>query len=115
MGGSFLYADTNAALTVTDDSGTTVAQAQDAINGYILEIYKFRGNKILDELETSIPKIAPTSAAQIDAYSSIQETLARKKESIMNDETMRKNSKIILTKYLDYMIDGIEKRKLLLQ
>lgn len=86
-------------------------EIQKTINNYILEVFKFQGNKILADLDTNLEKVAPTKEAKIEAYNSIQKTLKLKKESTEKDTKLSKNNKTILIKYLDYMIKEIENKK----
>lgn len=86
-------------------------EIQKTINNYILEVFKFQGNKILADLDTNLEKVAPTKEAKIEAYNSIQKTLKLKKEATEKDTKLSKNNKTILIKYLDYMIKEIENKK----
>lgn len=87
------------------------SKVQATINKYILDVYKNQGNKILEELDVNLAKVAPTKEGKIEAYSSIQKTLILKKEAVEKDENMGKNAKTILVKYLNYMITEIGNRK----
>lgn len=84
---------------------------QKTINAYILEIYKFQGNKILQDLDENLTKKTLTLEAKIDAYGNIQETLELRKASVESDTKMGKNAKSLLIKYLNYMITEIAKKK----
>lgn len=68
------------------DKGKT--QIQKAINSYILEIYKFQGSKILQDLDANLMKIVTTTEGRVDAYKNIQETLESRKEIIDSDTKM---------------------------
>lgn len=98
------------AFAATGDvtEGKTV---QTTINKYILDVYKMQGNKILEELDANLEKVATTPEAKKESYESIQKTLRLKKTNIEKDQEMGKNSKTLLIKYLDYMISEIENRK----
>lgn len=84
---------------------------QKSVNAYILDIYKFQWDRILKDLDENLTKIFPTTASKVEAYKSIQDTLEKRKWAIESDVKIGKNSKIIITKYLNYMIDEIEKKK----
>lgn len=84
---------------------------QKNINKYILEIYKFQWNKIIQDLDESLTKVAPTKKAKTQAYENIQDTLTYKRKNIEEDPNIGINSKIILTKYLSFMISEIENKK----
>lgn len=86
-------------------------EIQKSINDYILEIYKFQGNKILQDLDTNLDKVAPTKETKLEAYKNIQETLKLKKEAIETDKKTGKNTKIILIQYLDFLINELEEKK----
>lgn len=96
------------------ETPTTVQEKkeiQKSINDYILEIYKFQGNKILQDLDTNLDKVAPTKETKLEAYKNIQETLKLKKEAIETDKKTGKNTKIILIQYLDFLINELEEKK----
>ena len=76
----------------------------------ILEVYKIQGNKILKDMDISIEKVNPDPKIRIDIYSSIQKTLELRKIKVEKGE-MSKDSKDILTGYINYMIYAIEKNK----
>lgn len=61
---------------------------QKTINNYILEVYKFQGNKIISDLDDNLSKSTTTKEEKNDAYTSIQETLRLKKKTIENDQKM---------------------------
>lgn len=88
---------------------------QKTINTYIIEVYKLQWKQILEELDTNLEKIAPTHAAKIDAYSSIQETLILRREATMKDSTLGKNVRSVIVDYLNYMITAIDQKKSRLQ
>lgn len=88
-----------------------VDTVQTTINKYILQVYKFQGDKILQDLDANLEKVAPTKVAKLESYTSIQKTLRLKKENIDDDTTVGKTAKNLLTKYLDYMITEIETKK----
>lgn len=76
----------------------------------ILEVYKIQGNKILKDMDISIEKVNPDPKIRIDIYSSIQKTLELRKIKVEKWE-MSKDSKEILTWYINYMVSAIEKKK----
>jgi hypothetical protein len=76
----------------------------------ILEVYKIQGNKILKDMDISIEKVNPDPKIRIDIYSSIQKTLELRKIKVEKWE-MSKDSKDILTGYINYMVYAIEKKK----
>lgn len=94
-----------------ENNSNKISETQKTINNYILEVYKFQGNKIIADLETNLDKVAPTKNSKIEAYTSIQLTLKQKKESIEKDTKTGENSKKILTNYLNFLISEIEKKK----
>lgn len=115
---SGVFASEHKNNTKKDTKPTTEQQSQDlqwSINSYILEIYKFQGNKIVQELSDNLEKVTPTKIWKIEAYTSIQDTLNLKKKSIENDNDIKKNTKIILIKYLEYIVKEIEIKKTELQ
>lgn len=100
-----------AGVFAQENNSNKISETQKAINNYILEVYKFQGNKIIADLETNLDKVAPTKNSKIEAYTSIQLTLKQKKESIEKDTKTGENSKKILTNYLNFLISEIEKKK----
>ena len=61
-------------------------------------------------MDISIEKVNPDPKIRIDIYSSIQKTLELRKIKVEKGE-MSKDSKDILTGYINYMIYAIEKNK----
>lgn len=110
-----LFISLTAGAFAQDNSGNGVeknqTELQRTINNYILEVYKFQGNKIIQDLDTNLAKVAPTKESKIETYSNIQETLELKKKSIEKDVKIWRNTKVILTKYLNFMINEIESKK----
>lgn len=100
-----------AGVFANENNSNTISEAQKTINNYILEVYKFQGNKIITDLEANLDKVAPTKNSKIEAYSSIQSTLKQKKENIEKDTKTGENAKKILTDYLNFLITEIEKKK----
>lgn len=84
---------------------------QTTINKYILQVYKLQWDKILDDLDTNLNKVASTKEAKLEAYSSIQNTLKFKKQETEKDQKTNKTAKNLLIKYLDYMIGELEAKK----
>lgn len=84
-----LFISLTAGAFAQDNSGNGVeknqTELQRTINNYILEVYKFQGNKIIQDLDTNLAKVAPTKESKIETYSNIQETLELKKKSIEKD------------------------------
>lgn len=108
--GDFVSANGNVGQEQKEEA-TSKAKVQSTINKYILNVYKNQGNKILEELDNNLEKVATTKEAKAEAYASIQKTLTLKKESVEKDENIGKNAKTILIKYLNYMISEIQNRK----
>lgn len=106
-----LFFASTAGVFAQENNSNTISETQKTINNYILEVYKFQGNKIIADLETNLDKVAPTKNSKIEAYSSIQLTLKQKKESIEKDTKTGENAKKILTNYLNFLITEIEKKK----
>lgn len=96
--------------TVQENSDVKT-KIQQTINKYILDVYKSQGDKILEELDANLAKVATTKEARFESYMSIQKTLQQKKKSVEKDQEMWKNAKTLLIKYLDYMVSEIENRK----
>lgn len=106
-----LFFTSTVGVFAQENNSNTISETQKTINNYILEVYKFQGNKIIADLETNLDKVAPTKNSKIEAYSSIQLTLKQKKESIEKDTKTGENAKKILTNYLNFLITEIEKKK----
>lgn len=85
-------------------------KVQQEINTYILEAYKLQGNKILKDIDVSLQKINTDSETRIKAYARIQRTLEMRKKRIQNMD-LSENNKTILTAYLQYMINALEKKQ----
>lgn len=93
----------------TEEAPKTTIQT--TVNKYILQVYKLQWDKILDELDANLSKVATTKESKIEAYSSIQHTLKLKKQATEKDEKMNKTTKNLLIKYLDYIIWELEAKK----
>ncbi len=76
----------------------------------ILEVYKIQGNKILKDMDASIEKVNPDPKVRIEVYASIQKTLEFRKQKLEKSE-LSDESKEILTRYIEYMVAAIEKKK----
>ncbi len=101
--------------SVNDSSGDTFSEedkdkVQQEINNYILEAYKLQWNKILKDIDASLQRINPDVETRIQAYDHIQKTLAMREKRIQA-MALSENNKTILTAYLDYMIQSLEKRQ----
>lgn len=83
---------------------------QSLINSYILDTYKAQWDKILKDMELSLQKKIPDISKRIQAYDSIQNTLELRKNRILKVNISDAN-KLLLSKYFDYMIESLEKRK----
>lgn len=98
---------TEASWVVASTEGTL----QKTLNTYILDVYKTQGDKILQDLDANLEKIAPAKHTRIEAYSSIQKSLSARLNTITEDESISANARTILIKYLDHMIRSIEAKK----
>ncbi len=86
-------------------------KVQQEIGSYILEAYKIQWNKILKDIDTSLQKINPETDARIQSYDRIEATLAFRKKKIIENTDLSDTNQDIITSYLDFMIQSIEKRK----
>lgn len=73
---------------VNQENVDTKTKIQSTINKYILDVYKNQGNKILEELDANLAKVATTKEAKFDSYVSIQKTLLLKKTAVEKDQEM---------------------------
>ncbi len=73
---------------VQEANADAKTKIQTTINKYILDVYKNQGNKILEELDTNLAKVATTKEAKFESYVSIQKTLLLKKTAVEKDQEM---------------------------
>jgi hypothetical protein len=81
------------------------------INASIVKIFKLQSDRDLKSVDLVFIKRYPDFDKRIEAYDSIQNTYEVQKKRIQDSETISTNSKTILTAYLNYMIQALEKRK----
>lgn len=99
------------ANTQVDNKQSSAEVLQNNINNYILDIYKLQWSKIITDLDENLEKMNINKEWKKEVYSNIQETLKLRKKSIESDKNTGKNTKTILTNYLDYMINEFENKK----
>ncbi len=101
---------TNSGVEKNDNEDTNEEeQIKQDINTYIIESYKAQGTKIIKDLNIKLSKTIPEIKERKIAYEKIKSSLSLRKKRIDIVKTTE-TKKMILTEFLDHMIELLDKK-----